>query len=65
MVTTGGAAISLGQCLHDHPERDDAEVTDRVTVDLLRMFGLPADEAERICRQELPELDLAVPGPTA
>lgn len=63
MVTTGGAAISLGQFLHDHPERDDAEVTDQVTVDLLRMFGLPAAEAEQICRQELPELDLAVPGP--
>lgn len=58
MITTGGAAISLGQFLHDHPERDDAEVTDRVTVDLLRMFGLAADDAEEVCRQELPELDL-------
>jgi hypothetical protein len=56
MVTVAGAALCLGQLLHDHPERDDAEATDQVAEDLLRMLGLPADEAEEICRRPLPDL---------
>jgi AcrR family transcriptional regulator len=57
LVITAGAALCLGQLLHDHPERDDAEATDQVTEDLLRMFGIPADEAGEICRRPLPDLD--------
>lgn len=50
------------QLLHDHPERDDAEATDQVTEDLLRMLGLPADEAHRLCGLDnLPET-LGSPG---
>ena len=41
------------------PERDDAEAADRVTEDVLRLFGLPADEAREICRRPLPGLDKA------
>jgi hypothetical protein len=54
MVIVAGAALSLGQLPHDHPERDDAETTDRVTEDLLRMLGLPPDEAHEICQRPLP-----------
>lgn len=54
-----GAALCLGQLLHDNPERDDAEAADQVTEDLLRMFGLPGDEAREICRQPLPDLETA------
>lgn len=56
LVIAAGAQLCLGQLLHDHPERDDAEATDQVTEDLLRMFGLSADEAHEICRQPLPDL---------
>lgn len=55
LVTAAGAAMFLGQYLHDHPDRDDAEAADQVTADLLRMFGVPADEARRLCDQPLPE----------
>jgi len=30
-----------------------------VTEDLLRLFGLPADEAHEICTRPLPDLDKA------
>jgi AcrR family transcriptional regulator len=57
MVIIAGAALVLGQLLHDHPERDDAEATDQVTEDLLRMLGLPPDDAHEICQRSLPGLD--------
>jgi hypothetical protein len=52
-----GSALCLGQLIHDHPERDDAEATDQVTEDLLRMLGVAADEAHDISRRPLPEPD--------
>ncbi len=52
-----GAALSLGQLLHDHPERDDAEATDQVTEDLLRLLGVPARQAQRIISLPLPDVD--------
>ncbi|MFG2059278.1 TetR/AcrR family transcriptional regulator [Micromonospora sp. NPDC048930] len=57
MVIVAGAALCLGQLLHDHPERDDAAATDQVTEDVLRMLGLAADEAHEICQRPLPDLD--------
>jgi AcrR family transcriptional regulator len=57
MVIIAGAALCLGQLLHDHPERDDAEATDQVTEDLLRMLGLPAADAHEISQRPLPGLD--------
>jgi AcrR family transcriptional regulator len=57
LSVAGGALMGLGQLLHDQPERDDAETADRVTRDVLIMFGLPADEATEICRRPLPDLD--------
>ncbi|MEU0505050.1 TetR/AcrR family transcriptional regulator [Nocardia sp. NPDC005998] len=57
MTIVAGAAISLGQLLHDQAGRDDATATDQVTEDLLRMLGLPADEAHEICQRPLPPLD--------
>jgi AcrR family transcriptional regulator len=57
LSVAGGALMGLGQLLHDQPERDDAEAADRVTRDVLTMFGLPADEAAEICRRPLPDLD--------
>ena len=57
LSVAGGALMGLGQLLHDEPERDDADAADRVTRDVLIMFGLPADEAAEICRRPLPDLD--------
>jgi AcrR family transcriptional regulator len=54
LAIVAGAALCLGQLLHDHPERDDAEATDQVTEDLLRMLGIAADEAHDISRRPLP-----------
>ena len=57
LAVAGGALMGLGQLLHDQPERDDAETADRVTRDVLIMFGLAADEAAEICSRPLPDLD--------
>jgi len=57
LSVAGGALMGLGQLLHDQPDRDDAEAADRVTTDVLIMFGVPADEAAEICRRPLPDLD--------
>jgi len=66
LAVAGGALMGLGQLLHDQPERDDAEAADRVTRDVLIMFGVPADEAAEICRRPLPDLDeLTEPGSAA
>jgi AcrR family transcriptional regulator len=56
MAVAGGALMGLGQLLNDQPERDDAEATDQVTEDVLRIFGVPADEAHEICQRPLPDL---------
>lgn len=57
LAIVAGATFTLGQLLHDHPERDEAKATDLVTEDLLRMFGIPADEARDICQRQLPDPD--------
>ena len=57
VAVAAGALMGLGQLLHDQPERDDAEAADRVTRDVLIMFGLPAGEAAEICRRPVPDLD--------
>jgi hypothetical protein len=57
MTAIAGAALCLGQFLHDHPDRDDAQATDQVTEDLLRLLGVPTQPAQRILRLPLPDLD--------
>ncbi|GAB3150960.1 TetR/AcrR family transcriptional regulator [Amycolatopsis sp. NPDC004378] len=57
MLTVAGAALGLGRLLHHQPGRDDAEATDQVTEDVLRMLGLPAAEAREMCELPLPDLD--------
>jgi AcrR family transcriptional regulator len=56
LMVAAGAAMALGQLLHDRPERDDAQAADQMTEDLLRMYGVPAAEAAEICRRPLPDL---------
>jgi AcrR family transcriptional regulator len=52
-----GASLCLGQFLHDHPERDDAEAVDQVAEDLLRVLGLTPKQAQRIAHLPLPDVD--------
>lgn len=56
MAVAAGALMGLGQLLQVQPERDDAETTDHVTEDVLKLFGLSAQEAHDLCRQPLPDL---------
>ena len=65
MAVAAGALLGLGQLLTDRPERDDAEATDRVTEDVLRIFGIPADEAAEICRRPLPDIAESAEGSAA
>lgn len=60
LTIVAGAALSLGQLLHDQPDRDDATATDQITEDLLRMLGLPPGEAHDICRRPLPSLEIQI-----
>ena len=57
LTLAAGALLALNQLLHDQPERDDAQAADHLAENLLRVFGLPADEAREICRRPLPDVD--------
>jgi AcrR family transcriptional regulator len=52
-----GASLALGQFVHDHPERDDADAVDQVAEDLLRVLGLTPKQAQRIAHLPLPDAD--------
>jgi AcrR family transcriptional regulator len=56
LAVVGGALLGLGQLLHDEPDRDDAEAADKVTEHVLKLLGMSADEARRICQQPLPDI---------
>ena len=49
VTVAAGALLGLTHLLHDQPERDSAQAADQVTEDLLRMYGLSADEAREVC----------------
>ncbi|WP_207007197.1 TetR/AcrR family transcriptional regulator [Nocardioides aromaticivorans] len=54
LLIVGGAALTLGEHLHQHPEVDDAALTDTVTQSLLVMLGLSIEEAHAVVSQPLP-----------
>jgi AcrR family transcriptional regulator len=56
LAVAGGALLGLGKLLQDQPDRDDAAAADRVTEDVLRLFGLSAEEAHEICTRPLPDI---------
>lgn len=62
VAMSAAALLALGQLFHDKRQRDVEETTDRVTEDLLRMFGVPRARARKISRLPLP--DLAAPSAT-
>ncbi len=65
LAIAGGALLGLGKLLQDEPERDDAAAADRVTEDLLRLWGMSAEEARDICTRPLPDLEAGQPDSAA
>lgn len=59
LMLAAGGVLALGQALHDDPSRDDATTADQMATDLLRMFGVPDEEAREICSRPLPSIGLA------
>ena len=57
LAVAGGALLGLGALLREDRDRDDAHAADTVTENVLRLFGLSADEAHSICLRPLPDLD--------
>ena len=57
LAVAGGALMGLGQLLQDEPSRDDALAADQLTEDVLRLFGVPVEEAHEICQRPLPDID--------
>ena len=60
-LVAAGGALSLGQTLHDHPEWNDAEITDTMTQSMLCMLGLDPTEAVKICSAALPDVRRLLP----
>jgi AcrR family transcriptional regulator len=56
-VIVDGAGLCLGQFIHDHPERNDAQATDEVAEELLSLLGVSARQAQRIIALPLPDLE--------
>jgi AcrR family transcriptional regulator len=61
LVTVAGSALFLGKLLHADSSRDDGEASDQLAEDLLRMFGVPAEEAHAIAHRPLPDLGTLLP----
>lgn len=69
MAVASGVILGLGELLQAEPERDVAQTADQVTEDLLRMWGMSATEAHRLCSLPLgdgfSQLQAAVQPPLA
>lgn len=57
LAMAAGALLGLGTLLREDLGRDDAQASDTVTENVLRLFGLSADEAHAVCQRPLPDLD--------
>jgi AcrR family transcriptional regulator len=56
LAAAGGALLGLGNLLFVQTDRDDAVAADALTEDILRLFGMTADDAHAICSRPLPDL---------
>lgn len=57
VATAGGALLGLGALLREDARRDGAAAVDMLTENLLRLFGLDAEEAHALCQRPLSDLD--------
>ena len=58
LSVAGGILLGLGHLLESDPHRDDGTTTDAVAEDVLRLFGMSADDAHEVCTRPLPEVEL-------
>ena len=58
LAVASGVLLGVGTLLQRDPRRDGAVTADAVTEDLLRMFGMSAREAHKVCSRPLPAADL-------
>lgn len=56
LTTAGGLLMGLGMLLTARPDQEANQTTDAVAEDLLRLFGMSARDAHRICTRPLPEI---------
>lgn len=57
LAMAGGLLMGLGKLLAADPERDADATTDATAEDLLRLFGMTARDARKICSRPLPEIE--------
>jgi AcrR family transcriptional regulator len=55
-----GSAVCLGEILRQAPDRDAAASADQMAAAVLRMLGVPANEADRIASAPLPDVTVQV-----
>ncbi|WP_081290333.1 TetR/AcrR family transcriptional regulator [Mycobacterium asiaticum] len=55
LAMAGGALLGLGALLREDPHRDGAAAADTATENVLRLFGLTAQEAHAVCQRPLPD----------
>ena len=58
LAVASGVLLGMGTLLQRDPNRDDGLTADAVTEDLLRMFGMSARDARRVCSRPLPDVNL-------
>lgn len=56
LSVAAGALLGLGYLLQSRPDRDAGATTDALTEDVLRLFGMSAEDAHRICSLPLPDM---------
>jgi AcrR family transcriptional regulator len=56
LAVAAGALLGLGYLLQSQPDRDAVATADAVTEDVLRLFGMPPEDARQICALPLPDM---------
>jgi AcrR family transcriptional regulator len=55
LSAVAGGLLGLLRLCHDHPERMDERVVDQLAEAILRLLGVPADEAARLATLPIPD----------
>jgi AcrR family transcriptional regulator len=56
LAVAAGALLGMGHLLGSQPDRDAGATADAVTEDVLRLFGMSAEEARGVCALPLPDM---------
>lgn len=57
LAVAGGALLGVGHLLQAQPDRDAGTTSDAATESVLRLFGMSADDARKVCALPLPDLE--------